>query len=119
MPGRVRIPHRIILAVRIPVQAQRVVISSRISILRNKPFGRAVIVARIQVVQPRLKVILVSGIENAVIHIPGLGNQRAERIIAVGSGRRPGCCIQQHLHIAMGIVQIVITLPALSASYTT
>ena len=112
MPGWVGIPHWIILAVGIPVQAQRVVISSRISILRNKPSGHAVIVARIQVVQPCLKVILVSGIEKAVIHIPGLRNQRAERIIAVGSGRRPGCCIQQHHHITVGIVQVRITLPA-------
>ena len=47
MSGRIGIPHRIILTVRIPVQAQRVVIPSRISILRNKPSGRAVIVARI------------------------------------------------------------------------
>ena len=100
------------MTVRIPVQAQWVVIPPGISILRIKPSGCAVIIARVQVVQPRLKVILVSGIENAVIHIPGLRNQRAERIIAVGSRRLPGCRIQQHHHIAVGIVQVRITLPA-------
>ena len=41
------IPHRIILTVRIPVPAQRIVIPFGISVLCNKPFGRAVIITRI------------------------------------------------------------------------
>ncbi len=79
MPRRIRIPQRIILAIchakgqfqeqcsTVPIplshcrsQAQRVIILPRISILRDKPPGRAVIVPRVNVIQPGFKIVLMS-----------------------------------------------------------
>ena len=64
MPRRIVVHHRLIVAVRVQIEAQHVIPAAQIRIFLYEPCGNGIVHTGVQIVEPGLRIVLVSGIED-------------------------------------------------------
>ena len=78
------------MAIRVKIQGKRVVLLPEICIFLHEARRDRIVHARVEVVKPRLFVILITREKNAVVNISGLLQDVAEGVVIVCGGDLAG-----------------------------
>ena len=105
MPRRIRIHQRLVVAVGVEVQTQRIVPVAGKGVFLHETCRDRVIHSCIQVVETCLRIVLVAGVQDVVGKHSSLIKDIAESIVVVGGGNR-ACGTQKSRDIGVTIVHV-------------
>ena len=115
MSRRIIIRYRGVMTVGIKVQAQRIVRVPGVGIFLKEPCCQRVIHPRIDVIEPGLHVILVSGVADAVVHVSRAFDDISKGIVAVG-GCNISCICYKGGYVSVAVVDIAVGRSAVPVS---
>ena len=98
------------MAVGVKVQAQRVGTVACVGVLLQEAGGRGIVHPRVEVVKPRFLVVLVPGVQDAVVRRTRGFQHDAERVVIVGGGDRACRGVDQGCYVGVAVVEVVVLL---------